>query len=213
MFEVGVNSPGPSLNPHGRVGAGTGSRAGVAEALWPSAGGSAASGTGAGFAPVKGVYRPNLVSPAFRSKNGQPTELAEQFGLVQWVRLWGQGRGVKFFAVPNGGKRDHTEAAMKLMEGMTRGVPDLWFPQRRRGYAGLVIEMKTAVEDSGSVACFAGHGGWGLSTGAVVTGKWRKGVVSDEQREWLTTLADEGYSAVVCEGMQVAMRVLEWYYG
>ena len=162
---------------------------------------------------VKGVYRPNLRSPAFCGKNGQPTELAEQFGLVQWCRV--AHPGVRFFAVPNGGKRDHTEAAMKLMEGLSKGVPDLWFPLRMASgtamWSGLVIEMKRAVEPSLSVATWAGVGGWG---GAVVaSGKWSAGVVSPEQTSWLEHLAGQGYFAVVCHGMQEAMATVNWYFG
>lgn len=174
-----------------------------------------------GAVQVKGVYKPNLKSPAFCSvATGQPTELAEQFGLVQWVRWWSHQReassglpAVRFFAVPNGGKRDHTEAAMKLMEGLVKGVPDLWFPQRRRGYSGLVIEMKRAVEPRLSVATWTGVGGWAGEVPAVPGKKWQGGVVSEEQKEWLSQLASEGYFAVVCHGMQEAKACVEWYYG
>lgn len=166
-----------------------------------------------GVAPVRGVYRPNLRSPAFCGKNGQPTELAEQFGLVQWCRV--AHPGVRFFAVPNGGKRDVTEAAMKLMEGLSKGVPDLWFPHRREAggtamWAGLVIEMKRAKSPAESVGSWHGVGGWG---GAVVaSGKWSAGVVSPEQQEWLLHLGSQGYMAIVCNGMQEAMAAVNWYF-
>ena len=162
---------------------------------------------------VAGVYKPNLKSTTFRSHNtGQPTELSEQFGFVQWVRAW--DLTLKFFAVPNGGKRDHTEAAMKVMEGMSRGVPDLWFPQCRRGYAGLVIEMKVTNNPADCVGTWTGTGGWGMPVDEIVIGKsvWRKGVVSEDQKEWLSALSKEGYLACVCHGMQEAMRAVEWYY-
>lgn len=168
---------------------------------------------------VKGVYKPNLRSPAFCSRSGQPTELAEQFGLVQWCRV--AHPGVRFFAVPNGGKRDVTEAAMKLMEGLSKGVPDLWFPHRRAsgGWAGLVIEMKRAKSPAESVSTWAGHGGWGgavpttLAGGAVgAVGRWTAGVVSPEQQEWLRHLSGQGYFAVVCNGMQEAMAAVNWYF-
>lgn len=182
------------------------------EALWPS--------QGAGVpVPVKGVYKPNYRSPAFCSvTTGQPTELAEQFGLVQWVRWWSHQRelaggvAVRFFAVPNGGKRDVTEAAMKLMEGLVKGVPDLWFPQRRRGYSGLVVEMKRAVEPGLSVSLWGGVGGWAGEVPTVPGKRWQGGVVSPEQKEWLESLCAEGYFAVVCHGMQEAKAVVEWYY-
>lgn len=168
---------------------------------------------------VRGVYKPNYRSAAFCSQgSGQPTELAEQFGLVQWVRAWSRAReasgdgSVRFFAVPNGGKRDVTEAAMKLMEGLVKGVPDLWFPQRRRGYSGLVIEMKRAVEPRLSVSSWSGVGGWNGEVPRKGLGRWNGGVISDSQKEWLESLVAEGYFAVVCHGMQEAKAVVEWYY-
>ena len=180
---------------------------------------------GSGAVPVRGVYKPNYRSPAFCSvATGQPTELAEQFGLVQWVRWWSHQRelaglpGIRFFAVPNGGKRGVTEAAMKLMEGMVKGVPDLWFPQRRRGYSGLVVETKRAtspgssVEPGLSVSSWSGVGGWAGEVPAVPGKRWQGGVVSPEQKEWLSHLAGEGYFAVVCHGMQEAKACVEWYY-
>lgn len=168
---------------------------------------------GAEGGTVRGVYKPNLNSPVFRSKQtGQPTELAEQFGFLQWVRS--VYPSARFFAVPNGGKRDHTEAAMKIMEGMSRGVPDLWFPQRRRGYSGLVIEMKRTRDPGMSVGTWNGVGGWGLTEEIlrVGTGVWSNGTISDDQKEWLCVLAAEGYLACVCNGMREAMSAVEWYY-
>lgn len=157
----------------------------------------------------RGVYQPNLRSAAFRSQStGQPTELAEQFGLVQWLRL--THPTVKFFAVPNGGKRDHTEATLKLLEGLSRGVPDLWVPHARKGYHGLVLELKVATDPNDSVWSFTGAGGWAGQESPVTT--WRKGVVSPDQRKWLDHLTTEGYLSVVCEGMQMATRAVDWYF-
>ena len=174
---------------------------------------------GAEGGTVRGVYKPNLNSPVFRSKTtGQPTELAEQFGFLQWVRqAYPQAR---FFAVPNGGKRDHTEQVMKIMEGMSRGVPDLWFPQRKLDgagnvvYGGLVIEMKRSRDPNMSVGTWHGVGGWGLTEDVlrIGTAVWSNGTVSDDQKEWLSVLAAEGYLACVCNGMREAMAAVEWYY-
>lgn len=156
----------------------------------------------------KGVYQPNLRSAAFRSQvTGQPTELAEQFGFLQWMRA--NFPIVKFFAVPNGGKRDHTEATMKLLEGMTRGVPDIWIPHARKGYHGLVIEFKKAKCPEESVWSWPGTGGW---VNPVPVTKWAPGTVSPEQKEWVKHLEQEGYAAPVCEGMQPGVRAVEWYF-
>lgn len=156
----------------------------------------------------KGVYQPNLRSAAFRSQvTGQPTELAEQFGFIQWLRA--TLPNAKFFAVPNGGKRDHTEATLKLLEGMTRGVPDLWMPHARKGYHGLVIEFKKAKESGESVATWRGVGGW--PQGEPVT-RWSGGVLSVEQRGWVAHLEAEGYLVLVSSGMVPAVSAVEWYF-
>lgn len=155
---------------------------------------------GVGPGIPKGVYQPNLRSPAFRSQSGQPTELAEQFGFIQWLRT--TLPEVKFFAVPNGGKRDHTEATLKLLEGMTKGVPDLWMPHARKGYHGLVIEFKKASRAEDSV--------WKPEDGPV--SRWTPGVVSPEQKAWITHLEAEGYLVLVACGMVPAVEAVRWYF-
>lgn len=64
-----------------------------------------------------------------------PTEHEEQRELVRWFR---QGyRGVRIFAIPNGGQRSAATAVRLKVEGVSPGVPDLFIPEWR-----LWIEMK-----------------------------------------------------------------------
>jgi hypothetical protein len=64
-----------------------------------------------------------------------PSEHFEQRELVQWFRQ--TYRGVRIFAIPNGGARSPTTAARLKVEGVSSGVPDLFVPAWR-----LWVEMK-----------------------------------------------------------------------
>jgi hypothetical protein len=64
-----------------------------------------------------------------------PTEHHEQAMTVQWFRrAWPE---VIIFAIPNGGARDIRTATKLKIEGVVRGVPDLFIPAWR-----LWVEMK-----------------------------------------------------------------------
>jgi hypothetical protein len=64
-----------------------------------------------------------------------PTEHEEQREFVRWFR---QGyKGVRIFAIPNGGQRSMAAAARLKVEGVSPGVPDLFIPEWR-----LWVEMK-----------------------------------------------------------------------
>ena len=64
-----------------------------------------------------------------------PYERTEQKLFVKWFRL--QFKGVRIFAIPNGGKRPGATAWAMKAEGQSPGVPDLQVPEW-----GLWIEMK-----------------------------------------------------------------------
>jgi len=63
------------------------------------------------------------------------SEHEEQREFVRWFRL--AHRGVRIFAIPNGGKRSKREAGRLKAEGVSSGVPDLYVPAWK-----LWIEMK-----------------------------------------------------------------------
>ena len=64
-----------------------------------------------------------------------PTEHEEQKNFIQWFRR--KYPAVRIFAIPNGGARNPATACRLKVEGVLRGVPDLFIPEWR-----LWIEMK-----------------------------------------------------------------------
>ena len=59
----------------------------------------------------------------------------EQFMFVTWFR--NTYKGIRIFAIPNGGKRSKATAATLKATGVSAGVPDLYIPAWK-----LWIEMK-----------------------------------------------------------------------
>lgn len=116
-----------------------------------------------------------------------PTEHMEQVTLVRWFNAtYPQHR---LFAIPNGATlagAAHTRAKQVerlKAEGMSNGVCDLMIPVPSKQYHGLFIEMK----------------------------RQRGGVLSKEQKEWLSYLNDMGYLAKRCNGWLEAKEVIECY--
>jgi hypothetical protein len=64
-----------------------------------------------------------------------PSEHSEQVGFINWFRA--KYPDVLIFAIPNGEKRSISVAKRLKMEGVVRGVPDLYVPAWN-----LWIEMK-----------------------------------------------------------------------
>ena len=105
-------------------------------------------------------------------------------GVIEWAD-WNMNRYPELkllFHIPNGGKRSATEAARFKAMGVKSGVPDLCLPVPRGGFAGLYIEMK-----------------------------YGKNKPTDNQREWIADLKEQGYKVVVCYGGTEATAVLEEY--
>ena len=121
----------------------------------------------------RGVYRA-----------GKSSEHQQQATVIAWARSRETARPelALLFAVPNAGKRSVRLAAYMKAEGLKAGVPDLWLPVARRGYHGLVIEMK-----------------------------WGDNQATPEQEQWLEALEQQGYLAVVCRSAGEAIELLEWY--
>lgn len=88
------------------------------------------------------------------------------------------------FHVPNGGARRLTEARRMKAQGVTPGVPDLFFAVPRGRKAGLFIEMKTKVG----------------------------GKVSADQAEMIAALRAIGYDAKVAHGADEAREILNEYW-
>lgn len=114
-------------------------------------------------------------------KRGEDTE---QIGVIEWAQ-WNTGRfpALKLLHhIPNGGKRNATEAARFKAMGVKAGVPDLFLPVPMNGYAGLYIEMK-----------------------------YGKNTPTDKQKEWIKDLRQQGYKVTVCWSGTDATKELEGY--
>jgi hypothetical protein len=114
------------------------------------------------------------------TKNLTPTEDQEQMRLVNWLT----NQRIKFYAIPNGGKRSLQEAIKFKRTGVQPGVPDICIPLPSGSYHGLFIELKRS---------FGGK-------------------VSDSQQEWLTFLNQNGYYAKVANGFDQAKEIVEYYF-
>src|SRR6478736_735319 len=108
--------------------------------------------------------------PTMETHGRVATEHEEQCDFVRWARQNYPEHRV--FAVPNGGKRSPSEAMRLQAEGVTAGVPDLFFPSLL-----LWIEMKRPPK---------GKRGGG------------RGRVSADQGDWHSYLRDIGHRVVVC---------------
>ena len=75
-------------------------------------------------------------------------ESALQRACVSWFRAQYPAHAKLLFAVPNGGGRSRTEAAIMKGEGVTAGVADLILLEARGGWGSLCIEMKTRSKGS-----------------------------------------------------------------
>jgi VRR-NUC domain len=134
-----------------------------------------------------------LSDEALREKLGvkrraKPRELERrhQVALIKWVREVKDAYPVLnlLYAVPNGGYRNIYVARKLKAEGVRAGVPDLCLPAARRGYHGLYIEMKS-----------------------------EEGVATKEQKAFLRSVLEEGYCAVIAEGVDQARSTIGWYIG
>ena len=113
-------------------------------------------------------------------------EHSEQVALMQWWAFTSKLFGVTeqlLFAIPNGGQRNLIVAKKLKAEGVRAGVPDLFLAVKRGGFGGLFIEMK----------------------------KPKGGRVSDNQKECISLLKEQGYLAVVCNGWLEAKGQIEHY--
>ncbi len=108
-----------------------------------------------------------------------PTEDQEQIKLVTWMTK----QGIKFYAIPNGGKRGMAEAIKFKRCGVISGVPDLCIPIPSGSYHGLYIELK----------------------------RQKGGILSITQREWLSYLREKGYYAEVAHGFEEAKEIITHY--
>lgn len=109
-----------------------------------------------------------------------PTEDQEQTKFVTWMTKL----GIRFYAIPNGGRRTYLEAVKFKRCGVQAGVPDICIPIPKEHYHGLYIELK----------------------------RKKGGRVSEQQVSWITFLKAQGYYACVAEGFEEAKAIVTEYF-
>lgn len=114
-----------------------------------------------------------------------PIERDEQIALFQWAKLnTGKYPCLKYmYHIPNGGSRNKIEAANLKRQGVKRGVPDICLPAPCGGYNGLYIELK----------------------------RQKSGKLSEDQKDWIEVLNNNGYLATVCHGWEQAKNTILKY--
>lgn len=110
-----------------------------------------------------------------------PTEDQEQIKLVTWLIM----NRIRFYAIPNGGKRGFLEAAKLKRCGVSPGVPDICIPVPTKTHHGLYLELKRV----------------------------KGGKTSIYQAEWLNYLREVGYYAEVAKGFDEAKELVTHYLG
>lgn len=96
------------------------------------------------------AYQRLLAQQDQASRRSRPRhqESTLQKTCVAWFRAQYPDHALMLFAVPNGGGRSRTEAAIMKAEGVTAGVADLILLESRGGHGSLCIEMKTCDKSS-----------------------------------------------------------------
>jgi hypothetical protein len=97
--------------------------------------------------------------------------------------VWLAKNNILFYHIPNGGRVGVIRGAKLKRMGVQSGVPDICIPVPRKGRHGLYIELKR-------------------QTG---------GVVSDNQRYWMTELRKNGYDCFVATGSDELIRYVKNY--
>ena len=86
--------------------------------------------------------------------------------------------------IPNESKRSVAYGAKMKRMGLRKGFPDIFIPTARKGFHGLMIELK----------------------------RDKKSRVSAEQTAWITYLNKQGYKAMICYGAREAINEVEKYF-
>ncbi|WP_299259789.1 VRR-NUC domain-containing protein [uncultured Kushneria sp.] len=129
--------------------------------------------------------------PAPARRNRVDHEGTEQTALIMWLYGEKQRQSVIgpayacTYAVPNGGSRHRVEAAKFKRQGVRAGVSDLVIACARGGHHGLYLEFKATPP--------------------------KHAATSEGQKEWLATVEEQGYCAVLARGLEEAKAVIREY--
>lgn len=114
------------------------------------------------------------------------SEHAHQVALFIWasqnMKQWPELRWM--FAVPNGGERNRTVASRLKAEGVKSGVSDVMLLVPRKGWNGLIIEMKKPDDNDGG---------------------------SENQLAFGQFQTEQGYLWQICDHYHKARDLIVWY--
>lgn len=121
-------------------------------------------------------------------KPKQPTESEIQQAVMRWWALSHKGLGVRherlLMAFPMQGQRSPRNGARMKAEGMRAGLADMFLAVPMPTAPGLWIELKRPKP---------------------------RGVVSEEQADFLASVKMQGYSAQVCFGFDECIKAISNY--
>lgn len=86
------------------------------------------------------------------------------------------------YHIPNEGKRSRIAGARLKAQGLKSGVPDVCLPTAHGGYIGLYIEMKV-----------------------------KPNKPTENQKQWLRKLREQGHLTAVCYSWEEAKQLIERY--
>ena len=127
-------------------------------------------------------YRKTPVKEHKKQAAPIPTESQDQQALFKWAAFQ-RGKYPELdllYHTPNGGYRSKAEAGRFKAEGVKAGVPDISLPVARGEWHGLYIELK----------------------------RKRGGKVSEQQKTWIDSLAEQGYCVHICKGWEAAVKAI-----
>ena len=166
--------------------------------------------TGDKFSELMGVMCGEWVggSPLPRDLCKNNTEHGHQAALFCWIAAInnvGISKDViKMYAIPNGGKRDAATAAMLKAEGVRRGIPDLFLPvpivvtyRNRTMLHGLFNDSRLTNDV--------------LSGLYIEMKKPKEGKTSEEQKQRIAELKNDGYACVVSRNWVAAKDIIICY--
>ncbi|MBO3274143.1 VRR-NUC domain-containing protein [Pseudomonas schmalbachii] len=122
-------------------------------------------------------------SDAARSRQLVPLEEQDQIALVAWFDLAYPALRGRLAASSAGARMRPRTAKRQKAAGMRAGFPDLCLLTPRKGFSGLIIELK----------------------------RLKGGHLEPEQADWLEWLARQGFMAVICKGFEAAKATIEDY--
>jgi hypothetical protein len=99
------------------------------------------------------------------------------------VAIYLNSKAALWFHPPNGGTRNIIEATKLKSMGVKAGVPDCLIFNRRRGHAGLAIELKVGYNKP-----------------------------SEKQLEFMERLIGQGWKCVVSHSLDEVCDLIDWYF-